>query len=120
MSSPWPRASYFNDGTAFARHAMEELELVEQANWYELYRHKADGSYWRLDVADKYQQRFLLRVDDIQGWSTFDSKPLQMELLLKQRGGLGKEQCIMQGCTEPVLLGSAFCLPHTYERGVRK
>ncbi|WIT12121.1 hypothetical protein PFX98_00520 [Paucibacter sediminis] len=120
MSTPWPRASYFNDGTAAARHAMEDLELVERANWLELYRRKSDDSYWRLTAAEKYEQRFLIRIENVQGWSSFDSAPLERQLLLERRGGLGKEACITQGCSQPVVLGSAFCLEHTYERGVRK
>jgi hypothetical protein len=35
---PWPRANYFNSGTAEARQRMAELQLVDRANWYELYR----------------------------------------------------------------------------------
>src|SRR5437868_14126165 len=57
MPQQWQRASYFNSGTAEARQRMTELELVDRANWYELYRRKGDGSYWRLNADDKYQQR---------------------------------------------------------------
>jgi hypothetical protein len=99
---------------------MAELELVDRANWYELYRHKADGSHWRLGADEKYEQRFLVRIDDLAIWSTFDSSPLEKALLLERRGGLSHEVCIQQGCNERTLKGSAFCLNHTFERGVRK
>lgn len=120
MTTSWPIASYFDDGTATARAAMAELELIEQAGWYELYRRRFDDSYWRIAVADKYQQRFLIRIDDLNGWSTFDSGQLEQQLLLQRRGGLGRDACVVQGCDHLVVLGSAFCLAHTYERGIRK
>lgn len=120
MTTPWPNASYFEDGTEAARSAMEELELLERANWYELYRRTSDSTYWRIALADKYQSRFLIRIEDLNGWSTFDSAPLEQQLLLQSRGGLGKESCMVQGCSQLVVLSSAFCLAHTYERGVRK
>jgi hypothetical protein len=120
MEPDWPGASYFNEGTAEARHRMLQLEFIERANWYELYRHKSNGTYWRLDADDKYQQRFLIRVERIEEWSTVDSSQLEMSLLLNRRGGVGADKCIQMGCGEFVLNGSAFCLKHTYERGVRK
>jgi len=120
MPPPWPRASYFNSGTAEARQRMAELELVDRANWYELYFRKADGTHWRLDADDKYQQRFLVQIDDLANWSAFDSGPLEKSLLLERRGGLSEEACLQLGCGERSLKGSAFCLNHTFERGVRK
>ena len=120
MQTDWPSASYFNAGTAEAQHRMQELELIDRANWYELYRHKSNGTYWRLDADDKYQQRFLVKIDALEGWSAFDSSHLEMSLLCNGRGGASTEKCIQMGCSELSLKGSAFCLKHTYERGVRK
>lgn len=99
---------------------MAALELVDQANWYVPHRHKADGSYWRLDAGDKYQQRFLIRIDEPSAWATFDSRPLEKALLLEARGGLTDAACLRLGCALPALKRSAFCVDHTYERGVWK
>lgn len=88
MTPTWPRASDLDSATPGARHRMAALELVDQANWYVPHRHKADGSYWRLDADDKYQQRFLIRVDEHSAWATFDSRPLEKALQLEARGGL--------------------------------
>ncbi|MCV2357344.1 hypothetical protein LNV09_24655, partial [Paucibacter sp. B2R-40] len=120
MSATWPCASYFNSGTATARNVMRELEFVDRKNWYELYRRTEDETHWRLDAEDKFQQRYLVRIEDPANWEDFDSTELEKRLLLESRGGLGPEGCICLGCSAPVLLGSAFCLDHTYERGVRK
>jgi hypothetical protein len=116
----WPIAAYFNEGTSGAQQQLAELELVGRANWRELYRHKSNGSYWRLDVADKYQQRFLVRMDTSDGWETVDTSDVEKALLLAHRGGLGSAPCMQQGCSAAILLGSAFCLGHTYDRGMRK
>jgi hypothetical protein len=120
MPRTWPTISYFNSGTAAAREVMVELELHDRKNWYELYRRIEDGTHWRLDAEDKFQQRYLVQIDDTGSWDSFDSSALEKELLLERRGGVGADECICAGCSAPVLLGSAFCLNHTYERGVRK
>jgi hypothetical protein len=120
VSAEWPNASYFNSGTASAREVMSQLEFVERKDWYELYRRTTDHSLWRLDAEDKYQHRFLIRVDDGSEWWAFDARPLQEALLYESRGGLGSSKCIWQGCSEQVIKGSAMCLKHTYEQGVRK
>jgi hypothetical protein len=120
VSQDWPAISYFHSGTAFAQRALAQLEFLDRADWYELYRHKIDGTHWRLEAADKYQQRFLVRIDDIGNWKTYDSSPLEKGLLLESRGGLSSEACMWRHCGAPSLKGSAYCLDHTYEKGVRK
>jgi hypothetical protein len=120
ISNEWPIASYFNSGTASAREVMNQLEFVDRRDWYELYRHKTDQTLWRLDTEDKYQQRFLVRVDDVSEWWAFDARPLHEALLQERRGGLGTAECIWQGCSERVLKGSAMCVRHMYDQGVRK
>lgn len=120
MVEPWACISYFNAGTARARQCMAELEFVERANWFELYRRKADGSHWRLDADDKYQQGFLVQIESLEGWATFDASPLEKALLLEHRGGYADEVCVQQGCNGRTLRGSAYCLDHTFEHGVRK
>lgn len=120
MAQVWPVVSYFHSGTAFAQHVLAQLEILDRAEWYELYRHKGDGTHWRLETEDKYQQRFLVRIDDIEKWKSFDSSPLEKGLLLESRGGLSSETCMWQRCDAPCLNGSAYCLDHTYEKGVRK
>jgi len=48
------------------------------------------------------------------------ASPLERALLLDRRGGVGEERCVRQDCAQLVLKGLAFCLDHTFERGVRK
>ncbi len=116
----WPAASYFDAATSVAQARLSQLELIDRANWCELYRHKLDGSFWRLDAADKYQQRFLVRIADETNWANFDASALEKALLLAERGGFGTSTCIRQGCSAPTLQRSAFCLEHSYEQGLRR
>jgi len=120
MTSPWPKAAYFNSGTAAARKFLAELSFVARDGWYELYQRKCDGSYWRLDADDKYQQRYLISIENLDSWQSFDASPLEKLLLLQGRGGLSTERCRWKSCQEFALIGSAFCVDHTYEMGVRK
>lgn len=116
----WPEIDYFHAGTAKARAMMTQLELVDRHEWRELFRHKSDGSHWRLDGDDKYQQRFIVRVPDPEAGRNFDSSKLEKQLLCSQRGGESDEPCIVMGCNGKALKGLAFCLAHAYERGIRK
>ena len=80
----------------------ESFDLIDTAPWYELYKSREDGSLWRLDEADKYQEQFLVRVDLSTDWSTYDASPLQIALLERTRG-LGGERCFMKDCDRPAL-----------------
>jgi hypothetical protein len=120
MNREWPVASYFNSGTSFARSVLPELELVSREGWYELYRRRSDGTYWRLDADDRYQQRFLVRIDNLNSWASFDSTGLEKTLLLEKRGGLSEERCLWKDCESLSVNGSAYCVDHTYATGVRK
>ena len=116
----WPQASYFDDANPIDQRRLSDLELVARAHFFELYRRKADGSYWRLDVADKYQQRFLIRIAQQEAWAEFDASALERGQLLKHRGGLATGACVQHGCSAAPLQGSAFCLDHAYAQGLRK
>ena len=118
--SLWPPIDYFHANTATSRARLAELELVAQEGWHELYRHKTDGSFWRIDREDKYQERFMVKIKDFGTWQSFDSTQLEMQLLLDYRGGHSQDRCLVVGCEARAVRASAFCLEHTYERGVRK
>lgn len=116
----WPEIDYFHANTATARARLAELEQVAQADWYDLYRRRRDGSLWRVDHEDKYQERFIVRIPSVLNWESFDSSPMEKQLLFSTRGGESEERCLVAGCSSKAIKGSAFCLEHTYERGVRK
>ena len=97
-----------------------DFELIDQKNWYRLYRNKKDNSYWRLDEWDKYQQQFFVKLESTEKWSEFNDKNLRIELLKKLRG-LSKEKCIWKDCEKTALNKIVYCENHTYnEMGIRK
>ncbi|MFL5740218.1 MAG: hypothetical protein ACJ75B_08370 [Flavisolibacter sp.] len=97
-----------------------EFILVETAPWYRLYKHKANGTLWRLDERDKYQEQYFVRIDDYANWKDFNATELQIELLKKERGITGKE-CSWSLCANKALKGLVFCERHAYlEMGVRR
>ena len=117
---PWPEISYFKEGTPWAKQVMAKLELVETIDWYDLFKSSQDGTYWRLAKADKYQTRYLEKIHSIINWEAYDTTELQKQLLIENRGGLSTEPCGWSGCAINVVKGSAFCVNHTYEMGVRE
>jgi hypothetical protein len=120
MDASWPEANYFDDANPIDQLRLSELELVARANFFELYHRKADGSYWRLDMADRYQQRFLIRIAQPDSWAKFDASALEIALLLSHRGGLASGACVQLGCNAAPLQGSAFCPDHAYAQGLRR
>jgi hypothetical protein len=56
--------------------------MVDDKDWYQLYQHKTNKTYWRLDKWDKYQEQFFVRLDKTDNWIDFDDKELRIELLL--------------------------------------
>lgn len=96
-----------------------DLELIERAPWYELYESRADRSLWRLDETDKYQERFLVRVDSKTGWPDFDAHQLQIALLERTRG-VGDERCSIKDCERLALNKLAYCAIHAHGTGIRR
>jgi hypothetical protein len=98
----------------------EYFELVESWSWYELYKHKGDGSFWRLDKWDKYQTQYFVRISDLDSWHTFDITPSAIQLL-KDFRGVKDSQCNWKDCANRALNNLAFCEFHAYnEMGIRK
>ena len=96
----------------------DDFELIDSASWFELYRFRRDGSLWRLDEWDKYQERFLVQVPSQVGWANFDCRQLQ-EKFLEKRRGISTERCSMKDCQRPTLNKLAYCSKHAYEIGIR-
>jgi hypothetical protein len=85
-----------------------------------LYKQKTDGTLWRLDGWDKYQEQYFVRIDDYSTWKDFDATELQIELLKKERGTTEK-QCSWNLCKNNALAGLVFCERHAYlEMGLKR
>jgi hypothetical protein len=97
-----------------------EFELIEGKDWYKLYQNKVDNSYWRLDVWDKYQEQFFVRLESTENWTEYDDQKLRMELLKSHRG-MTDQICAWKNCEKKALNEMAICEFHAYtEMGLRK
>jgi hypothetical protein len=98
----------------------DKFELVDSYSWYSLYRDKESGYLWRLDVWDKYQEQYFVRIENIKNWKEFDASDLQIELLRRSRGSTDKI-CKWSGCSNAALIDLVFCEQHAYrEMAVRR
>jgi hypothetical protein len=88
-----------------------EFENVDRKDWYILLKNKNDDSLWRLDVWDKYQTQFLIKLDSFENWSIVNDKELRMEFLKNQKG-ISDERCTWNGCERNSLLGIKICEFH--------
>jgi hypothetical protein len=96
------------------------FDLIDDKSWYQLYQHKIDKTFWRLDKWDKYQEQFFVRLDTSESWTDFDDKELRIDLLLRTRG-VSDKKCIWNGCDKLTLQGLVYCERHAYnEMGIRK
>jgi hypothetical protein len=118
-STEWPDATYFAEGAPGAQEILGQLELVESANWRDLYKRKSDGSLWSLDAWDKYQERFLVRVRNLSEWSTEDHMELEKSLFLAERGE-SNDPCRWANCGNKALSRMDFCVDHAYQQGLRR
>ncbi len=93
---------------------------TKDGNWLELYKCRACGQHWQLDVWDKYQTNCALKIDAPETWQSFDDTPLRIQLLIESRGGFSEEKCRMADCRNKALKSLAFCQFHAYEVGLRE
>lgn len=96
------------------------LEKIDTGFWVELFECKICGQLWKIDVWNKYQYQFAIKIDDHDKWESFDLTEDKKRLLLKARGGLTNEACIVKDCNKKCVKGVVYCIDHLYNTGVRK
>ena len=111
---------YFDRESAKALDFANQLEKIDDEGWYELYRRKDDGSLWRVDKEDKYQQSYILQILPGMDWKTYDPTREVKALLLATRGETTNGHCMMTNCLAKPLNDLAFCLEHAFEHGIRR
>ncbi len=98
---------------------LNNLEKIDTQGWYELYKCRECNQYWRINIWDKYQSRFAVKIDNIENWQKYDESELIKEMIVNKRG-LQEKNCIMSGCKNKRLRQSVYCIDHAYENGLRK
>lgn len=97
------------------------LTEISEGNWVKLMRCPSCGQLWRVDVWDKLQIQFAVKLDSEDGWEHVDTTALQKQFLLESRGGNEEgTSCIWAGCDLPAVKGVVYCIEHLYKTGARK
>ncbi len=99
----------------------EDLDVLQSGNWVRLMACRSCHQLWRVDVADRLQVQFAVKLPERANWEKFDAVPLVKQFLLASRGGLQVSgECIRAGCSNRPVRSVAYCLEHLYEIGWRK
>ena len=116
-----PRFTYWDPERGAALKLRPFAKRVGQANWRNLLVCELCNCHWRTDEFDKYNQGFVLKLGAYQDdWAELSTEPEEKQLLLETRGGVLNEPCVWANCGKPKVKGSAYCIDHLYETGVRR
>jgi hypothetical protein len=105
-----------------ANQLKDRLEIinVKNENWIKLGKCRVCNQYWQLDEWDKYQTICAIKIDDPNGWQSYDDKQDRIRLLIDSRSGISDEGCIKAGCENKALKSLVYCPQHAYEIGLRE
>ena len=99
---------------------LDNLELIDSTPSYDLYKCKRCKQFWRINNLDKFIHQFVIKLQDDENWENEDFSDVEKEFILDYRGGKGDEECMKYGCENKVVKGTAYCIDHLYELGVKK
>lgn len=112
-----PEIAYYED---LSKDLFESLDKIETKGWFELFQCRECKQYWRINVWDKYQTQFAVKLNSTDNWQNFDESRLVKGLIVKKRGGLQEKSCIMKDCKNKRVRGLVYCIDHAYENGIRR
>ncbi len=110
---------YFEDMPEDERCNLKKID-EKQELWVELYINTKTKRLWAIDMYDKYQYQIAVNVDNIENWLKYDHEEINKKLIIKFRGGEGKEKCIWENCSKKRINGVVYCIDHLYGMGIRK
>lgn len=94
-----------------------QMETLAHGNWVLLMECPKCQQLWKVDEWDKYQTLYAIKISSQENWEEIDSRSLIEERIIKNRGGLVAEGCMIAECNNNQVKGSAFCAKHMYESG---
>jgi len=98
----------------------EKLKIIKEDTWRNLKQCKTCGQLWRVDVWDRLQTQFAVKLETDENWTSIDITELQKGFLLNSRGGTDPgNTCIWVGCNLSAVKGVAYCINHLYDTGAR-
>jgi len=98
----------------------KNLQKVDSSTWHELFKCQTCNQLWRIDIQDRLQVRFVLKIPKIELWQEFDQTNLTKSKLLDYRGGMSNNICIWEGCSKNQVKGVVYCIDHLYATGARR
>jgi len=97
------------------------LTEISQGIWAKLRRCPLCKQLWRVNLWDKLQIQFAVKLDSVDDWESVETTSLQKQFLLESRGGTKEDtSCIWAGCDLPAVKGVVYCIDHLYKTGARK
>jgi hypothetical protein len=91
---------------------------IKAANWLKLMRCPDCHQLWCVSEWDKYQVLYALKIENEETWES-ENESLIKEKMMLNRGGIDGVKCLWQKCALNALKGSAYCVDHLYNTGVR-
>ena len=77
----------------------------------ELRRCDTCGMHWQVDIG---RGGLAIRIEHPENWNEFDDRPVRLQYMIEQDGGLDEGKCIWAGCNRAPLKGCRFCPHHAY------
>jgi hypothetical protein len=116
-----PTYTYYDHERGISQKLRPFTEPVAFKTSRELFRCEICGTFWRIDVPDKFQQRYVWKVGEYRDdWASAEFVEEQKQLLLQRRGGIADETCVWAGCDNKRVKGMAICIDHLYANGARR
>jgi len=97
----------------------QSLDQLDVGEWALLMQCKLCKQLYKVDVWDKLQTIYAVKIPLKENWKVFEADHLIKERIIKNRGGLTQGDCAWINCNEKQVKGSAFCVNHIYSSGTR-
>ena len=98
---------------------IEHMDDIDFKDWLLLKQCRDCRQLWIVDEWDKYQSLYATKVQSEINWKESDRDSLIKEQIIINHGGLADDSCMWAGCKNRQVKGSAFCIEHMYEQGIR-
>ncbi len=98
----------------------KNLKIIKEDTWRNLKQCKTCGQLWRVDIWDRLQTQFAVKLETDKNWVAIDTIELQKDFLLNSRGGTDPNKiCIWASCNLPAVKNVVYCINHLYDTGAR-
>jgi hypothetical protein len=116
-----PRYTYYEASRGLSQKIRPFVVSVAKSEWQELFRCEICGIHWRVEIEDRFQQRYAWKVGEFRDdWAGVQFIEEQKALLLQRRGGETTRGCAWIKCERMRVRGVAYCIDHLFDTGARR